>query len=100
MRELAFVVLVGSTSLVAYLLGRRRLRLSRPGLAAASRATLEAVGLATLFFGANIVLAALAVALARAVTRGFVSAYAINELTLAAASLLQGFLVRWWWDRG
>lgn len=100
MRDVTFVILVGLTSLAAYLLGARRLGLSRPGLGAATRATLEAVGLGVLFLAANLTLATLAVALARAVTGGFVSVYAIDDLALVAVSLLQGLLFRGWRDRG
>ena len=100
MHDVAFVILVGLTSLAAYLLGARRFGLSRPGLRAATRATLEAVGLGVLFLVANLALAALAVALARAVTGGFVPVYAIDDLALVAVSLLQGFFFRWWRDRG
>jgi hypothetical protein len=98
-RDLAFIVLVGLTSLAGYLLGTRRLGLSPPGLAGAARATLEAIGMAAGFLLANLGLAALGVALGRTVTGGFVSAYAVDDRTLAAASLLQGFLFRWWWGR-
>lgn len=100
MQDLALVVLVGLTSLAAYRYGARRLGLSHPGLAAAGRATLEAVGLGVLFFAANLGLAALGVALARAATGGFVSMYAIDDLALASVSLLQGTLFRWWCERG
>jgi len=99
-REVVLIILVGLSSLAAYRLGACRLRLSRPGLRAATRATLESVGLGVLFLAANLALATLAVGLARVVTGGFVSVYMIDELTVVAVSLLQGALFRWWWDRG
>jgi hypothetical protein len=97
-RAAAVVVLAALTSLGAHLLGVRRLGLPPSGVGPAARATLEAVGLAALFLAANLVLAGLAVALGRSVA-GFVSLYAIDDLALAAVSLLQGFLFRWWWGR-
>ena len=96
MRDVAFVVLVGLTSGAAYLLGARRLGLSRAGLGTAARATLEAIGLGVLFLAANLGLAAVGVALARALTGAFVSVYTIDDLAIAAVSLLQGILFRWW----
>jgi hypothetical protein len=99
-RDLVFVVLVGLTSLAAWLLGARRRKLSRPGLGAAARATLETVGLGVLFLAGNLALAVLAVVLARALTGRFVSIYAIDDLALVAVSFLQAVCFRWWWDRG
>lgn len=99
MRDVALIVLVGLSSLAGYLLGTRRFGLSPPGLAAAAQATLEAIGMAAVFLVANLGLAALGVALGRTVTGGFVSVYAVDDLALVAASLLQGFLFRWWWGR-
>jgi hypothetical protein len=98
-RDVAFAVLVGLTSLAAYLLGARRNSVSRPGLGAAVRATLETVGLGVLFLAANLTLAALTVVLARAITGRFVAVYAIDDLAFTAVSLLQGILCRWWLAR-
>jgi hypothetical protein len=99
-RDVALAVLVGLTSLAAYRLGARRLGLARAGLGGAVRATLEAVGLGVLFLAANLTLAALAIAAARALTGRFVPVYAIDDLAFVAVSLLQGVLFRWWWRRG
>ena len=100
MPEVALVLLVGLSSLAAYGLGARGAGRSRAGLGAATRATLETVGLGVLFLVANLGLATLTVALARVVTGRFVSLYAIDELVLVAVSLLQGIFFRWWRDRG
>ena len=99
MRDLLLVALVALTSAAAYLIGARRLGLSRPSLGAAGRAALEAVGLGALFFAANLALSFLAVALIRAATGRFVSVYAIDDLALTAVSLLQGIVFRWWLGR-
>lgn len=99
MRSVALVAVVALTSVAAYLIGARRLGLARPHLGAAIRATLEAVGLGVFFLAANLALAALTVALARAAAGRFVSVYSIDDLTLAVASLLQGIVFRWWLAR-
>jgi hypothetical protein len=98
--DLGLALLVALTSFAAWRLGARRLGLSRPGLAAAGRATLETVGLGVLFLVANLTLAAVAVALARAATGRFVPVYSIDDLALGAVSLVQAVLFRWWLARG
>ena len=99
MRTVSVLVLVGLTSLAAYLVGTRHLALSRPGLGHAVQATLEAIGLATVFLVANLGLAALALALIRGAGGHFIAVYAVDDLALVLASLFQGFLFRWWWGR-
>jgi hypothetical protein len=99
-RDAVLLALLGLTSLALYLVGVRRLGLSPAGFRAACHATLEVVGLGVVFFALNTALAVLAVAAARVVTGGFVSLYAIDDLTIGAASLLQGLVWRWWRDRG
>jgi hypothetical protein len=94
--DLGFVVIVALTSLAAWLVRARGPGLSRSRLGAAARATLETVGLAVLFLAANLTLAALVIALARAVTGRFVSVYGIDDLAFGAVSLLQGIAFRWW----
>ena len=49
-----------------------------------------------LFLAANLTLAAIVIALARAVTGRFVAVYAIDDLAFGALSLLQGIAFRWW----
>ena len=97
MPEVTVLLVIGLSSLAGYFLGARRFGLSRPELAAAVRATVEAIGMAIVFFVANLGLSALAIVLARTVTGRFVSAYSVDELALAVVSLLQGFFFRWWW---
>ena len=96
---MSVVVLIGLTSLGAYLAGTRAFGLPRPALAAAVRATLEAVGMAAVFLVANLGLAVLAIGAVRAGTGHFISVYTVDDLGVAGASLLQGFLFRWWWSR-
>lgn len=100
MRGLGLIAVLGLTCLGGYLLGTRRLGLSRAGLRGAVAATLEAIGLGVLFFAANLALAVLPILAARAWTDRFVSVYEMDEVMLAAVSLLQGLAFRWWRDRG
>jgi hypothetical protein len=95
--QVSVVVLVALTSLGACLVGARRLDPARRALGGAVRATLEAVGLGALFLVANLGLTVLGLALIRGVAGHFVSAYAVDDLALVSASLLQGMVFRWWW---
>jgi hypothetical protein len=63
-------------------------------------ATLEAIGLGVLFFAANSALTLLPILGGRVLTGTFVSVYQFDQVTIAAVSLLQGIVVRWWRDRG
>jgi hypothetical protein len=98
-QDAALLAVVALSSVAAYLIGTRGLGLSRRDLGAAIRVTLEAVGLGVLFLVANLPLAALTVALARAAVGRFVSVYSIDDLALTVASLLQGIVFRWWLAR-
>ncbi len=96
MADLFVLGLVGVTSVAAYLIGARGLRLPRRGLGPAAGRTLECVGLTLLFFGANLAVGVAAVLAARAVTRGFVSLYLADDVVLLPLSLLQALLFAWW----
>ncbi len=100
MRGLSLIASLGLTCLGGYLLGTRRLGLSRAGLPGAVAATLETIGLGVLFFAVNLALVVLPLLVARAATNRFVSLYGLDNVTLAAVSLLQGLVFRWWRDRG
>jgi len=97
--ELNVIVLVGLTSFAAFLVGRRGLGLPGSALGDAVRAMLEAVGMGAIFLLANLVLAALILGLVRGAAGYFISVYAVDDLALGAASLLQGVVFRWWWGR-
>jgi len=99
-RGLSLIAALGLTCLAGYLLGTRRLGLSRAGFRAAVAATLEAIGLGVLFFAVNLVVAVLPVLVSRAEPGRFVSFYGLDHVTIAAVSLLQGLVFRWWRDRG
>ena len=100
MRGLSLIAALGLTCLGGYLLGTRRLGLSRAGLRDAVAATLETIGLGVLFFAANVALTVLPLLAARAWTGRFVSVYGLDDITIATVSLLQGLVFRWWRGRG
>jgi hypothetical protein len=93
------LALVLLTWVAGYLVGTRRWGLARPELGGALRALLETVGTSAVFLVANLGLAVGVVFMIRAGSGHFVSLYAIDDIALAGASLLQGFLFRWWWGR-
>ena len=92
--DLFTIMLVGATSIGAYVVGRRVLGLSLRGLAAALGGALEAFGLVVLFFTLNIA-AGVAVVLLRRTLGGGGSLYFVDE-ALLALSLVQGLTLHCW----
>lgn len=97
MLALLILLVVATTSLVGYALARRRPPpLAARALAAALGRMLETLGLTLLFLAGNVVLAIVAILGARTLTGEFLSAYAVNDVTLVIVSLIQGTVARWW----
>ena len=75
-------------------------RWRRPGapraLGAAAGQALEAVGLAVLFFLANVGTGALVTVLARALGLGFISIYLSTDVALLVLSLVQALVYQRW----
>jgi hypothetical protein len=90
------LVLAGLTSLAAGALEWRRHRHPAPALRAAAGRALEAVGLAVLFFLANVGTGALLTVAARALDVGFISIYLSTDVTLLVLSLLQALVFQGW----
>ena len=86
------LLLVSITSLGAFLLGTRCLGLRASGL----RRTRGPDGLTVLFLAANLAVGGAAVLGLRVVTGGFVSVYALNDVTLVGLSALQALAFAWW----
>ncbi|HEV8675920.1 MAG TPA: hypothetical protein VGX21_17925 [Methylomirabilota bacterium] len=89
-------VLVGLTSVGAYLMGARGRGWSRRGLRAAVGHMLECVGLALAFFVVNLALGLAILLVARRVAGGFVSLYVVDDVTLLVLSLLQALVFAGW----
>lgn len=90
------LVLVGVTSVGAFLIGTKALRLSASALRHAIGKTLEGIGLTLVFFAVNVGVAVIAILAARVVTRGFVSLYLADDETVLVLSLVQGLTFVWW----
>ncbi len=97
MNPLFLVVLVGVTSLLAYLTGTRRLGLSGRSLWAALARMLECVGMAFVFFVANLGLGIVLILAFRTLTHRFAPVYLANDVSLLVFSLVQGLTFCWWW---
>ena len=84
------------TSLGAYLVGCRPLRLPRARLGWAVGRALDCVGLGLVFLGLNLAVGGVLVLGLRAATGRFVSLYVLNDGTILLLSLLQGMVAQWW----
>jgi hypothetical protein len=98
-QELLLPSLVVATSLGAYLLGTRLLRLPRAGLRRAAARALEAVGLLMVFGMVNVALGIAFVLAYRGITGEFLSFYLLNDAVLGILSLVQALIFQWWWAR-
>jgi hypothetical protein len=94
------LVLVGLTSVAAYVLGTRVLGRSPKGLRAALCYIIESAGFAAAFLVLNLVVGFVIVRVLPGLTGWAMSVYALQDSTLVALSALQGFTFRWWLDRG
>ena len=92
------LTLMGLTSVGAYLVGVRWLRLPVRVLRPALDKMLECVGIALLFAVVNIVLATLVVLVGRGITGTFLSVYMVNDVTWVFLSLVQGLTFHFWRD--
>ncbi len=98
--ERSFILLlVGLSSVGAYWVGAKGLGLSGRGLRTAVGKLLEGVGMTLVFLAVNLAVGMLALLATRGLTRGFVSLYLADDITLPVLSLLQGLAFQWWWER-
>ena len=84
------------TSLVAYLVGSRRLGLPPARLGRAAGRALDCIGLGLLFLVLNLFVGGAVVLGLRLATGRFVSLYVLNDGTILLLSLLQGLIAQWW----
>jgi hypothetical protein len=94
--EPLIAAVLGLTSLVAYVVGVRRVGLSSATLGTAVVTTLECVGTALIFALINFGVAATIIFGVRALTLGFMSVYMLDDVAWWVLSILQG-LVWWAW---
>jgi len=94
--EATFIAVAGLTSIGAYYVGARVLRLSHVSLKAAIGKMLESVGMVLIFLAANLALAVMIVLLVRGLIGAFVSAYVTDDTVWLGLSLIQGLAFQWW----
>jgi uncharacterized membrane protein len=99
MSSVTLVLIVGLTSLGAYLAATRFFGLRRAELRGAVMETLECLGLVVIFFLANFAVGTALILGLRALTGRFISVYIVNDATLAILSLLQALVFHRWRNR-
>ena len=98
MEQVFSLVLVGCTSVGAYLFGTKVVGLSASTFRKAVGKMFECFGVSLVFFMVNLGAGMIGILVARAVTRGFVSLYMAADVTVLVLSVLQGLTVVWWRD--
>ena len=98
MASFYILTVVALSSLVAYGVARRWLRLPARGLKRAVGEALESLGFVVLFYLGNLVLGAAFALIARAAGY-FVSLYLLSDPTLTLVSLLQALIFRHWREK-
>ena len=96
MAAITLVLIVGLTSLGAYLAATRFAGLRRADLHGALMETLECLGLVVIFLLSNVAVGTALILGLRALTGRFISVYVVNDATLAILSLLQALLFHRW----
>jgi len=96
MRSSTLVLIVGLTSLGAYLAATRFGGRRRADLKGALKETLECLGLVVIFFLANVAVGVTLILGLRALSGWFISVYIVNDATLAVLSFLQALVFHRW----
>ena len=89
-------LLVLLTSAAACTLGAIWFGLPCSSLRNAGLKALETVGVAAVFFGANLAAGLIVIGALHALTGWFVSHYILGDVSLLGLSLLQGMVFTWW----
>lgn len=98
MEQVFSLILVGFTSVGAYVLGTRLLGLPARDIRKAVGKMLECFGISLVFFVVNLSAGVIGILVARASMRGFVSLYMAADVTVLFLSVLQGLTFVWWRD--
>ena len=98
MGQLLIPVLVGVTSVAAYLVGAKGFGWSHGCILKAVRRMLECLGITLIFLGVNLGAAVIVILATRALTREFVSLYLAADGTLLVLSLIQALIFQGWHD--
>lgn len=95
--EATFIAaLAGLTSIGAYYVGAKALKLPGARLGAAVGKMLESVGMILIFLAVNLTASVLIVLVVRGATGTFVSAYAADDAVWLGLSLIQGLVFQSW----
>ena len=94
MKSAYLLALVALTSVVAYVVGRRRK--ARGPLRPALRRVLEWAGFWAIFYAVNLAVGFAAILVIRKITGTTVSLYVNTDSTLATLSALQATAWQWW----
>jgi hypothetical protein len=98
MEQVFSLILVGFTSVGAYVLGTRVLGLPARYIRKAVGKMLECFGISLVFFVVNLSAGVISILVARATIRVFVSLYMAADVTVLFLSVLQGLTFVWWRD--
>lgn len=96
MEHTFILMMAGLTSVGAYILGVKGLRLSGSHLWAGIGKTCESIGLTLVFFVLNLIVGVIIVYATRSVMGRFVSLYYLSDTTLLTLSLLQALTFQAW----
>jgi hypothetical protein len=98
MGQLLIPVLVGVTSVGAYLVGAKGLGLPQKCIHKAVRRMLDCLGITLIFLGVNLGAVVIVILAARALTGEFLSLYLATDETLLVLSLIQALIFQGWRD--
>jgi hypothetical protein len=96
---LLIIGIIALTSLVAYFVGTRGLRLRRDRLTQATMEALECLGLAMVFLMGNLATGVALTLGLRALTGRFLSIYWLSDISVLALSFLEALILQSWLRR-
>jgi hypothetical protein len=96
LERFVIVIAVAASSLGAVVIGTRWLGLRSAALTRGLGMTLEAIGLAVVFFVANIAAGTAFIIATRMMTGWFVSVYVMDDLVLPLLSLFEAMIFQAW----
>ena len=98
MEQLFLPILIGFTSVSAFVVGTKTSRLSAGTLYKAVGKMLECVGLTITFGALNVMLGMLVALVTRLLASTFVSLYLAGDAVVLGLSLLQAITFQWWYE--
>lgn len=96
MEQFFILVVIGLTSLAAYLVGAKWFGLSWHVLRSAVGRMFECIGIMLIFCVVNLAVVVITILTIRSLTDRFLPLEIASDLTLPALSLLQALILQWW----